>query len=779
MAMGQFDEILEVSDERGFLLTQDWRDEQGICVLSFVGHGERGPFELRIASRPVLFIHRDAPLPPDVKPQERREVELADFDRNPVDAIYFRSSNELRRARGHLRLAGVVTLESDINPVDRYLMERFINGSVRFSGTYTEVGPLRVFTNPKVHAADYMPRLSSLSLDIETSRSGQIHCIGYHYQSLEKNLCGVHMCCPPASDPPGWVAFHRDEAAMIEAFLADFAMLDPDVIIGWNVVGFDLPFIQKRCAHLQISPTLGRRGLPLRFAERGPRSYAYVHGRPVLDGMQSLRAAFYQFPNWRLDTVAHELLGDGKLISDTGEDKIEEIERLAAHDPAQLAAYNREDCRLVTRIFDKTNLLDMMQTRTRISGMLMERLGRSVGAFEHFYLPRLHRKGLVAPDVDDIRADQHAAGGLVLTPQPGLHHHVVIFDFISLYPSVIRTFKIDPLSRLRANVAGCKTPLGTKFSTSEHILPDFITELMTLRTQAKREKNGALSQAIKILMNSFYGVMGTPNCRLYHHDLPSSITGTGQWILRTTRDMLESWGYHVLYGDTDSVFAQLPEADTPEPYRAAERVAKRVNKELAQLLHDKFGVESALELEFEKYYSRLYLPLARHGSEGAAKRYAGRVVERDGTESLDFKGLEIVRTDWTPLAREFQRELLRRLFYDEDVSGYVHDTVTALRHGDFDAELAYTKRLRKSVEEYTTSIPQHVKAVLKLPENRRAVRSISYVMTRRGPIPTQLPHDDIDHDHYVNHQIRPIAEGVLTLLGQNFDHVTGQQLSLF
>ncbi len=777
--MGRVDETMDVADERGFLLTQDWHDEQGVCVLSLVGVGEGGPFELRISSQPVLFVHRDAKLPPDVTIAGRREVELTDFDGNAVDAVYFHSSSELRRARGHLRLGSVVTFESDINPVDRYLMERFINGSLRFSGSYVLVDGLRVFSNPKVHAADYMPPLSSLSLDIETSRDGRIHCIGYHYQSHAREVAAVHMCCGSAGDAPGWIAFHRDEVEMLEAFFADLHALDPDVVIGWNVVGFDLPFIQRRCAHLQLEPAFGRRRQPLRFGERGSNAYVYIHGRVVLDGIQTLRGAFYQFPDWRLDTVAHELLGDGKLISETGGDKIEEIERLAREDPVQLAAYNREDCRLVTRIFDTTNMLEMVQTRTRISGMLMERLGRSVGAFEHFYLPRLHRKGMVAPDTDDIRADQHAAGGLVLAPVPGLHEHVVVFDFLSLYPSVIRTFKIDPLSRLRASVAGCVTPVGTAFSTSEHILPDFITELMTLRMQAKRERNHALSQAIKILMNSFYGVMGTPNCRLYHHDLPSSITGTGQWVLRTTKEMLESWGYRVLYGDTDSVFAQLPESATTDPYRAADQVAERVNRELSERIHAQFGVESALDLEFEKYYRRLYLPMARHSHEGAAKRYAGLVIGRDGEQALDFKGLETVRTDWTPLARSFQRELLRRLFYDEDVAGYVRETVSALRQGKYDTQLAYTKRLRKPVEEYTSTIPQHVKAVLELPVQRRAVRSISYVMTRRGPIPLQLPHEDIDHDHYINHQIRPLAEGVLPLLGQEFDRVAGQQLSLF
>ena len=255
-------------------------------------------------------------------------------------------------------------------------------------------------------------------------------------------------------------------------------------------------------------------------------------------GIQALRNAFYTFEDFSLETVAGELLGRGKDIAAKGEEKIAEIERRFREDKGALALYNLEDCRLVSEIFEHTAILAMMLTRTEVSGMLLDMLGRSVGAFEHIYLPRLHRAGLVAPDLDDIPQGQHAAGGLVFTPDPGIHDHVVVLDFKSLYPSLIRTFKIDPLARLRHETDPIRTPVGIEFSATEHILPAYITQMMELRDEAKRTGNAPLSQAIKILMNSFYGVMGSPGCRLYHYDLPSAITGTGQWLLRRTREVI-------------------------------------------------------------------------------------------------------------------------------------------------------------------------------------------------------------------------------------------------
>ncbi len=103
-----------------------------------------------------------------------------------------------------------------------------------------------------------------------------------------------------------------------------------------------------------------------------------------------------------------------------------------------------------------------------------------------------------------------------MDPIPGIYDDVVVLDFKSLYPSIIQTFKIDPLSNLLSEKDTIETLNGYKFSSTKHFLPEFIDHLIEQRNIAKKKNDKALSQAIKILMNSFYGVMGSFGCRFYH-----------------------------------------------------------------------------------------------------------------------------------------------------------------------------------------------------------------------------------------------------------------------
>ncbi len=773
---------------QGFILTQDWQDTPRGCRVILCGRGETGPFELQFSTRPVLFVPHDRLLPEGVQVAERRQVDLMTFSDRAVDALYFLRQSEHREARALLRNAQVPVYEGDIAPADRYLMERFIHGSCAFSGAGEQMQGVDVRRDPHVRRSDYSPELSLMSLDIETGSLGQLYSIAYVYVSSGRRVERVHMVGPVGKSPESlseggeWLSC-AGEVELLKHFLADVASLDPDLLVGWNILGFDLPVLRDKCTEHGLTLSLGRRSRAARFTESSRRTRIHVHGRAVIDGIPALRAAFFRFDDFRLETVARELLGVGKTIHTEGADKVAEIDRQFREEQRELARYNLQDCRLVVQILERTGLVDLMVRRVSISGMLLDRLHRSVGAFDHFYLPRLHRKGVVAPDLADVHAGEHAAGGLVLAPKPGLFEHVVVLDFRSLYPSIIRTFKIDPLSRLRSDVNPLKTPVGTRFSSTEHILPAYIEHLMMMRSQAKAAGKGALSQAIKILMNSFYGVMGSPNCRFYDYQLPSSITGTGQWVLRTTRDYLQEQGYRVLYGDTDSVFVQLNTEDQRAPHRAAQGLVERANHAMTRLLSDAFGVESALELEFETYFLRFYLPVARgqHG-EGAAKRYAGLVVDETGDTVLKITGLESVRSDWTPLARRFQRELLLRLFEDEEIEDWVRERIVGLRAGQFDSELTYRKRIRKALDGYTRNVPPHVRAARLLPPAQQAgIHAVEYVMTRRGPVPVQLPHDDRDYDHYVDRQLRPLAADILALRGTTFDAIIDgrQQLELF
>jgi len=408
--------------------------------------------------------------------------------------------------------------------------------------------------------------------------------------------------------------------------------------------------------------------------------------------------------------------------------------------------------------------------------MLMDELGMMTAAFDHFYLPKLHRAGYVAPNVKDIPTSEHAAGGYVMEPEPGIYNDVVVLDFKSLYPTIIQTFKIDPLARLHPENETIETLNGYKFSGAEHILPDFIDGLMEQRSIAKNKNDKQLSQAIKILMNSFYGVMGSFGCRFYHPHLPTAITGTGHRLLLGSKDYLKENGYKVVYGDTDSLFIQLKKDEGKEAAQNGMRIANDLNNHWKEKISAEYGLTSQLEIEFEKYYRKFIITPARGSEAGAKKRYAG-LVSDNGNEKLEFVGMEFVRSDWTRLAKEFQVELYTKVFNEEDVEEWIKEIVNKVKAGEYDEKLVYRKRLRKDVDDYVKNIPQHVKAARLLPE---AVGTVYYVITKRGPIPIELKHNDIDYQHYIEKQLKPVADSVLVLLGKSFDSIVqSDQLSFF
>jgi DNA polymerase-2 len=765
---------------KGFLLTAHSEDRGGRNVLRFFGRASFGPFEIRLTKeRPLFFVERDSQIKSLGINFERREVPLKSFSGRTVDACYFNSQADLFKVKDD---GGVRTFEADVRTTERYLMERFIKGGVEFSGDFSEEEGLRIFINPQMRAAKTDIKLSMMSFDIETSRGSDLYSIGIHYKDESREVRRVHMVGEDQGpmDERGELFYYPDERSCYLAFERDMATLDPDLILGWHVVGFDLAFLERKCQRWGIPLALGRRKQKIFITERqSGQQFARIHGRVVVDGPPAFKAAFYSFESWKLDFVANEILGTGKDIEETGLAKVAEIERRFKEDKPSLAKYNLLDCVLVTDVMEKTGLIKLMQTRVELSGLLMDRQGVSTAAFDFFMLPKLHRKGFIAPNVIDITRDMHAAGGYVLTPESGLHHHVVVLDFKSLYPSIIKTFKIDPYSRLMADQNPLQTPAGIKFSESHHILPDFIETLMGRREMAKQEGDPYLSQAIKILMNSFYGVMGSAGSRFYHADLPTAITGSGQWILRETIEYFQNDGYEVIYGDTDSVFVKLPSGE--RPFDRGAMLAKRATEHLERALKKHFKVESQLEVEFEKYFRKIFFPILRTGEGGAKKKYAGLLTDRSGESHLHFSGMEFVRSDWTKLAKNFQFDLYQKFFNEVDLEDSIRDIVAALKNGQHDKELIYKKRLSKKLEEYTKSLPPHVRAAKLAQEAGHTVeRDVRYVMTRMGPTPIELEPTDYDYQHYIDKQIRPIAEVLLEPLGLSFDNiVTGDQLTLF
>jgi DNA polymerase-2 len=383
-----------------------------------------------------------------------------------------------------------------------------------------------------------------------------------------------------------------------------------------------------------------------------------------------------------------------------------------------------------------------------------------------------------------VRADDAAnhviqQGGHVLEPASGLHRNVRVFDFKSLYPSIIRTLNIDPLSYVEQPppAADLIRTAGGAFARAPAILPRLLDELFPRREAAKKAGDGVASNAIKILMNSFYGVLGAPSCRFYNPALVNAITGTGRELLLWSKAWFEAAGFTVLYGDTDSLFVASPhDADLADERSRA--LAAALNADLGRHVESRWHVASRLELQFEKLYLKLFLPRARHSMRGASKRYAGLLADAQG-DRVEFVGMEVVRRDWTALAKEVQRELYHRLFTDQSVDAYLTDVVSRLRRGDLDASLVYRKNLRKNAGEYTATTPPHVAAARK--STQPPGRLISYVMTMAGAEPLDNVRHPLDREHYVLRQIKPVAEPVLATLGLDFERVIGdcRQLDLY
>ncbi|MEP1472069.1 MAG: DNA polymerase II [Halieaceae bacterium] len=779
---------------KGFLLTRNWRDTRDGVELEYWWATDRGPLRSTVhGEKAVFFLREDqlAKADPVLRSErgvELKPVKLRAFDMSKVQGVYFTGYRQARQCADRLRDLGCEPLEADINPAERYLMERFITGSAELAGEISERGQHLTLRQPAMRSASYRPPLKVVSFDIETALQGvQLYSIGLHAVAPDgSEERRVFMLGEGASQD--YVVSCQSQEQVLQSFLVWLRDYDPDVLIGWNVVNFDAWYLQRVADQLGIELSLGRERRPVHWRELdddGERRTAQIPGRVLLDGIELLRAAFYRFESFSLENVSRQLLGEGKLLH--GSERGREITELFQTDKTSLAAYNLKDCELVSDIFSHTSLLDFALARSAMTGLNIDRLGGSVASFDNLYLPRLHRRGYVAPNA---RTDQGGSpGGFVLDSQPGIFDHVLVLDFKSLYPSIIRTFRIDPLG-LALGVSGeldeAETVPGfleSRFAREGHILPELIATLWQDRDEAKAAGDAPLSQAIKIIMNSFYGVLGTPGCRFFDARLASSITMRGHDILQRTREHIEQAGHRVIYGDTDSVFVWIHRATSDEEAQAAGReLQDMLNSWWSQQLREQFDLDSVLELEFETHFKRFLMPTVRGSDKGSKKRYAGVVAGPDG-DQLVFKGLENVRTDWTRLAREFQEELYRRVFTDEPFESYVKSITAQVLAGERDSELVYRKRLRRRLDDYERNVPPHVQAARRCGERGLPVPSrgswVEYVITTAGAEPAEAPSAQLDYQHYVDKQLLPVADGILGFVGTSFSALTDRQFDLF
>ena len=770
-----------MKSDRGYLLHAFQKEDRGLTVLNCLGRLQcGGTFSFTSVIKPFFYV-RTGDLEAvreivDTSPAfETNAAPYRTMDNVAVGCVSSDKSRDLATLSERLQGQGVRTYESDLSPERRFLLSKDLGRIFSIGGDWTRAdGVDRRYPSPELSSvnSDWKPALKVTALDIETSESGEVYAISlvsYRTEDPESRHESLHII-GEASE--GIVNGHRDERHLLETFAEDLLNTDPDIITGWNVIDFDLTVLRQRFRQRGMRFRLGRTRDEswVRQGDRWGGSQATIHGRQVRDAMQLVRSTQHRFDDYRRGTVARSILGRGKALeADQQQNMHQVLLTTYASDPAALAEYCLEDSRLVADILMEERLIGLYLKKSMLTGLSLERSTGSIAAFDSLYIRALHKKGMGAPAVGVDRATTGSApGGLVLEPIPGLYKNILVFDFKSLYPSIIRTFNIDPLGyRAPGDIDPdgdyIEAPNGARFERAPGILPSILEELWNSREIAKSENDEVGSHSYKILMNSFYGVLATGACRFANPKVAGAITEHGHGLLRWTRDLLKTRNLRVIYGDTDSLFIDpgfSEDIDAESAWDEGTRICDWINGELANYVENTYRVASKLELEFEKLFRRFFLPFSR-GEElkGRAKGYAGLLYSPSG-ERLDITGMEAVRSDWTDLAHNAQRDLLAMIFHDvssEKIEDHIWDLVNSVRKGEKDAALIYRKRLRKPVESYTKSLPPHVKAA-KLLENPSG--TISYLITRDGPQPLGNVTSPIDYSHYVDKQIAPIVNTI-------------------
>lgn len=818
---------------QGFLIQASFRlpsRASGMAVLRLYGRLAEGETFLILEDRadraaPYFFIRTvdaapaAALLPPAATLMPTTLRTLAG---EPVSRVQLAAA-ALPGLEQALRAAGVPTYEADLNPVARYMIDRGVRGSVEIHGSARPGRPAEgvdlVFHNPELSPGSVVPRLAVLALRVATDASGCLEAIALSGPRGSEVLCR-HAADPPAACPETvYGTAYGDEKSLLVALGQRLRAHDPDVIVGWDVVPGDLAALKAAAQRSRATLALGRGagGVQLYLGAsrgRGGPPRAVIPGRMAIDAAALVRTVAPQISDEALEVVAARVLGDrlppALALPGAG----------AAPSPSLPAAQLLAEARALHELTAKLQLIELTAQRSRLCGLPLDRIHASVAAFDYLYLLELGRRGFVAPTFARPREPaEPVVGGHIIPPLPGVHHGVVALDFRSLYPSLIRTFQIDPLGLLPAEPDAAPAslsasasvdppivaPSGARFRRQLGVLTVILDQIFPMRAAAKAAGDAAASQAIKLLMNSLYGVLGSPGCRFHRPELANAVTSFGRELLKWSRARIESYGYKVVYGDTDSLFvASGQRGDSPAAVAAlrtlGEELAQRLTRDLGEHVRKTWGVESRLELQLQTVYLRLLLTRLRRSARrglgadaarsgvasglGAAKRYAGLCPEGPTGERhrVVFVGMEAVRRDATDLCKEAQRAAHELLFTDRpaaELVNYLHRLLSDLRHGRCDGQLVYRKLLRKEPASYRHRVPAHVAVAQKL--GLPVGRLVHYVMTKAGPQPAAWPSGPLDYDHYIDKQLRPALEPVLDLYRLDFDQLAGKdrQLKLF
>ena len=624
----------------------------------------------------------------------------------------------------------------------------------------------------KIEQNNNIPHISVLALDIEVvdNKIIMLSLVGNNFQKvLTYKKCRKKYC-----------EVLKNEKELLERMIEIINEKDPDIITGFNSDQFDFEIIRERCDEHKIQLKINRDDSGLRNVRRGGASAAQFNGRIHIDlfnFINNILAPQLQFEALALADVSEELLGESKL-----ELSFEElVGSWKEGNIDYLAEYCLKDSVLTKRLFDM--LWPQIIEISKVSGQMPFDSSRLTYGLlvEWFFVRKSSEMKILSPnqphwnEIQKRRLQQAYKGGYVREPKLGLHDDIAVFDFRSLYPSIIVTFNISPetLNCDCCKKNGYKVP-GMKYHycrKKKGFIPQLVNQLIDERIGIKNnlkavKKNSQewirleeRQKAIKILANASYGLYGFAGARWYCRECAESSSAFGRYYIQETMKKAENSGFTVLYGDTDSLMVTSKENFNKKTVD----FLKKINKELPGIL----------DLELQGIYKKgLFVP-QKLGQYAAKKRYA--LIDNQG--NVTVRGFEAVRRDWCYLAKTLQHDILRLVLKNREKEAIekVKSAVEKVKKREVSLQdLAIRTMLGKPLDEYKATAP-HVAVAKKLEKEGHEVRMgmvLSYIITKRkgsisekAELIDKVTVNDYDIDYYIQNQILSVSLRVLKVLG--------------
>ncbi len=569
-------------------------------------------------------------------------------------------------------------LAADIPFHQRFIYDFDLGSCVRIHGREIEsskyTSEIVVDAESFENIDDFKPPLKILSFDIENSMiDGRIFTIGVAVWDGKIRKYGIE----------------GDEEDILWKFIEVIKNEDPDVITGYNIDGYDLELLSDRYKKYGMEFSIGRDGSK---PQRVVGQFWRVHGRVIEDAWWAVKKEL-RLKQETLQAVAMHLFGEGKLDVDRTN-----IDEEWKKDKEKVMEYCKKDAELALRILMKIGIIDKYLDLATVTKFPLDDVIHSGTStwVDSLLIREADRHGIGVPLQGQERKRGKIEGGYVHTIEPGLYHWVCVLDFKSMYPSIIIKYNIcfTTLSREGEIVS----PTGVRFLSKERregLIPKILKELMdkrdTLKRMMREAKNDeerryydGLQKAVKILMNTFYGVLASSFYRFTNPDIGASITAFARETIKRIIEELENEGIRVVYGDTDSVFFQSPYENLEKTIEFGKKKAEEISN------------RESLVLEFEKILEPFF-------SHGAKKRYVGRIIwPEDSRGEMIVRGYEIRRTDSFDLQSEAQRAVFEKIL-DGDIEGAIEmarSIVAEVRSGKVPIESLVISRTVRDFKSY-------------------------------------------------------------------------------